>query len=41
MTKWLPIIIVAGVSAFLAKSVIKLIQAPKKLVLKEQLGQAA
>jgi magnesium-transporting ATPase (P-type) len=41
MTNWLPIIFVAGVSAFLGKAVIKVIQAPKKLLQKEQLAMAA
>jgi magnesium-transporting ATPase (P-type) len=41
LTNWLPIILVGGMSAFLAKSVIKVIQAPKKLLQKEQLAMAA
>jgi hypothetical protein len=38
LTNWLPIILVGGMSAFLSKSVIKVIQAPKKLLQKEQLA---
>jgi magnesium-transporting ATPase (P-type) len=40
LTTWLPIILVGGMSAFLSKSVIKVIQAPKKLLQKEQLAMA-
>jgi magnesium-transporting ATPase (P-type) len=40
LRNWLPIILVGGMSAFLAKSVIKVIQAPKIKLQKEQLAMA-